>query len=310
MIHKLIKNIEKVLVGKSDCIERLMIALLCNGHVLIEDVPGVGKTTIALALAKSLNCSFARIQFTPDLMPSDIIGISVYNQKNGEFDFKKGPIHNQIILADEINRTSPKTQSSLLEVMQEQQITVDGISYKMKEPFMVLATQNPIEYEGTFPLPEAQLDRFLIRISMGYPSLKDELEIVMRSKNNLDPKDMEPVLTGDDILEAKIKVDDIFMSKDLNEYLVNIIRCTREHEHIQLGCSPRAAIALYKASKAYAFIKSRTYVIPDDIKGIAQSVLGHRLILKPESKYRGHTGDSIIGDILKKTKIPLVFGDE
>jgi len=306
MIERLIENIEKVMVGKDYCIERLMIALLCKGHVLIEDVPGVGKTTIAQALARSLDCSFSRIQFTPDLMPSDIIGVSIYNQKDGRFEFKKGPIHHQIVLADEINRTSPKTQSSLLEVMQEQQITVDGSTYKMEEPFMVIATQNPIEYEGTFPLPEAQLDRFLLKISLGYPSAEEEIEIISRQQNRQSLNDIGPVLSVEEIIKARDKVYGIYMSKELHEYLVSIIRETRRDEHIQLGCSPRAAIALYLASKAYAYIKKRDYVLPDDIKNVARDVLSHRLIVKPESKYQGLNGEVLITNILKRIKVPPV----
>ncbi len=305
MIEKLVSNIEKVIVGKAFCVEKLMIALLCKGHVLIEDVPGVGKTTIAQALAKSLDCSFSRIQFTPDLMPSDIIGMSIYNPRKVEFEFNRGPIHNQIILADEINRTSPKTQSSLLEVMQEQQITVDGYTHKMEDPFMVIATQNPIEYEGTFPLPEAQLDRFLLKISMGYPSLEEEIEMLVKQRNSFYLSEIQPILSIAEIKKARDEVDRVYMSRELQEYLISIIRGTRENEHIQLGCSPRAALGLYTSSKAYAYIKNRSYVLPDDIKNLAVNVLSHRLIVKPESKYSGLSSEILISNIVNRIKVPV-----
>ncbi len=306
MIEKVIENIGKVMVGKENCIEKMVIALLVGGHLLIEDVPGVGKTTIAQALAKSMNCSFCRIQFTPDLIPSDILGVSIYNQKEGKFEFVKGPIYHQIILADEINRTSPKTQSSLLEVMEEHQITMDGMTYRMEDPFMVIATQNPIEYEGTFPLPEAQLDRFLMRIALGYPSPKEEIEIMKRNGQGSTLNDVKSVVTMEDLRTAREGMNKVFLSEALESYIVGIIYETRYHPSILLGCSPRASIALYKTAKAYAYIKGKEFVTPDDIKYLVNDVLNHRMILKPEAKYNGHTSESILQEILKKVKIPVV----
>ncbi|MBB6214585.1 MoxR-like ATPase [Anaerosolibacter carboniphilus] len=306
MIKKVIENIEKVMVGKQDSIEKMVIVLLVGGHVLIEDVPGVGKTTIAQALAKSMNCSFCRIQFTPDLVPSDILGVSIYNQKEGKFEFVKGPIYHQIILADEINRTSPKTQSSLLEVMEEHQITMDGKTYRLEDPFMVIATQNPIEYEGTFPLPEAQLDRFLMRIALGYPSFKEEIEIIKRNGRESMLDDLDSVVTIEELLSAREAMHKIFLSEELEGYIVEIVNETRQHPSVLLGCSPRASIALYKTAKAYAYIKGKEFVTPDDIKYLASDVLSHRMILRPEAKYNGLTNELVVQEILKKVRIPVV----
>lgn len=306
MIKKVIENIEKVMVGKQDSIEKMVIVLLVGGHVLIEDVPGVGKTTIAQALAKSMNCSFCRIQFTPDLVPSDILGVSIYNQKEGKFEFVKGPIYHQIILADEINRTSPKTQSSLLEVMEEHQITMDGKTYRLEDPFMVIATQNPIEYEGTFPLPEAQLDRFLMRIALGYPSFKEEIEIIKRNGRESMLDDLDSVVTIEELLSAREAMHKIFLSEELEGYIVGIVNETRQHPSVLLGCSPRASIALYKTAKAYAYIKGKEFVTPDDIKYLASDVLSHRMILRPEAKYNGLTNELVVQEILKKVRIPVV----
>ncbi|MFZ5969541.1 MAG: AAA family ATPase [Bacillota bacterium] len=305
MFNALIHNLEKVILGKRDCIENLIIALLCNGHILIEDVPGVGKTTLAQGLAKSIHCSFSRIQFTPDLLPSDIVGVSIYNLKSGEFEFKKGPIHHQIVLADEINRTSPKTQSSLLEVMQEQQITVDGKTYAMGDIFMVIATQNPVEFEGTFPLPESQLDRFLLKISIGYPDEKNEIDILINSSNRLHLHELMPVITAQEIIDARKDMEKIFVSREVYQYIVDIVRSTRSHDHIHLGCSPRGTIALFHASKAYAYIKGKDYVTPDDVKVMAKVVLPHRLIIKPEAKYRGLRNETVIQHILDSIKVPV-----
>ncbi|MBN2794073.1 MAG: MoxR family ATPase [Clostridia bacterium] len=306
MNKKFIDNIDQVIVGKASVVNKVLVALLAEGHVLIEDVPGVGKTTLAKAVAKSIDCSFSRIQFTPDLLPSDILGVSVYNQKELDFVYKKGPIYAQVVLADEINRASPKTQSSLLEAMEERQVTMDGNTYKIDEPFIVLATQNPIEYEGTFPLPEAQLDRFMMKIRIGYPEMSHELRIFDKIDNQIKAEDLLPVLSADDVLEMRSKVNEIHMSRELEEYIFNIIRATREDHDIVLGCSPRAAIAMYKASKAKAFTENRDFVVPEDIKHLAEDVLSHRIILKPEVKYKGVTGRSKIQEIISRTRAPLM----
>lgn len=306
MNKKFVENIDKVIIGKEAVVNKVLIALLGQGHVLIEDVPGVGKTTLAKAVARSLDCSFSRVQFTPDLLPSDILGVSIYNQKELDFVYKKGPIFAQVVLADEINRASPKTQSSLLEAMEERQVTMDGNTYKLAEPFIVLATQNPIEYEGTFALPEAQLDRFMMKIQIGYPDAIHELRIFDKVDRHIKAEDLLPVLSSKDILEMREKVNKVHMSKELEMYLFEVIRATREDEDISLGCSPRAAIALYRASKARAFTENREYVIPEDIKHLAVDVLAHRLILKPEVKYKGITGQQKIKDIISQTRAPIM----
>ena len=306
VIEDIISNIEKVIVGKRTTIEKIIICLISGGHVLIEDIPGVGKTTIVQALAKSINCDFKRIQFTPDLLPSDITGVSIYNQKTGEFEFKPGPILSQIILADEINRTSPKTQSSLLEVMEEHQITVDGKTYKLNEPFMVLATQNPIEYEGTFPLPEAQLDRFMMKISIGYPEPQEELAIIRRFKIENPIDTLEPVAEPDDINRLKNLVKNINVNDKIENYIVSIVNKTRNDDEITLGGSPRAALNLYRASQARAFIMERDYVIPDDVKSLAPYILAHRLILEPECRLKGINAEDIINRIVSSIQVPGV----
>lgn len=306
MIKKFIDNIDQVIIGKEEVVTKVLVALLAEGHVLIEDVPGVGKTTLAKAVAKSIDCEFSRIQFTPDLLPSDILGVSIYNQKEHDFVYKKGPIYSHVVLADEINRASPKTQSSLLEAMEERQVTMDGSTYKIAEPFIVIATQNPIEYEGTFSLPEAQLDRFMMKIQIGYPDMSHELRIFDKIDNHIQAEDLLPVLSDKDILEMREKVSKVHMSKELEEYIFTIVRATREDHDIILGCSPRAAISLYKASKAKAFTEKRDFVIPEDIKKLANDVLSHRLILKPEVKYKGATGNSKITEILNKTRSPIM----
>lgn len=305
-INKLVSNIESVIVGKRRVIEKITNALISGGHVLLEDVPGVGKTLMVRALAKSVGCSFKRIQFTPDLLPSDITGVSVFNQKTSDFEFRVGPIMNQIILADEINRTSPKTQSSLLEVLEEHQITVDGNTYSVQEPFMVLATQNPIEYEGTFPLPEAQLDRFMMKISVGYPEFDDEKAILRRFKVENPIDSLEPVLSGEEILELQSKVKEIYVDESIDDYIVNIVKATREHDDIQLGASPRGSLSLFRAAQAQAVIRGREFVLPDDVKDLTKSILSHRLIVKPESKLAGLTSDDVLDDILKMVHIPVV----
>lgn len=310
MLEKLMENFSKVIVGKKGAVEKLLICLLCNGHLLIEDVPGVGKTTIVKTMAKSIGGSFNRIQFTPDLLPTDILGINVYDKQNENFKFIKGPIHNNIILADEINRTSPKTQSSLLEVMQENQATIDGVTYKLEEPFLVIATQNPIEYEGTFPLPEAQLDRFLMKISLGYPTKEEELEIISVGDINNSLDDLNSIIEKDDIKKAKEEVKNIYIKDILKDYIVDIVHKTRNDNRILLGASPRATIALFNSVKALAYIKDRSYVIPRDIKTLALDVLSHRIILKPEAKYKGYTNRTVIEEITGSIRTPLVNWNE
>jgi len=304
MINKFLGNIDRVIIGKQEVASKVLVALLAEGHVLIEDVPGVGKTTLAKSVAKSIDCSFSRIQFTPDLLPSDILGVSIYNQKEADFTYKKGPIYAHVVLADEINRASPKTQSSLLEAMEERQVTMDGNTYKLEEPFIVMATQNPIEYEGTFPLPEAQLDRFMLKIKIGYPDEINELRIFDKVDQQIFAEDLLPVLTAAEIIEMRSEVSKVHMSQELETYIFSIIRATRENDNILLGCSPRAAISLYKASKAQAFVSGRDYVIPEDVQFLTEDVLSHRIVLKPEVKYKGETGRSMISMILNATRAP------
>ena len=304
MSGKFIDNIDQVIIGKREVVEKMLIALLAEGHVLIEDVPGVGKTTLAKAVAKSINCDFSRIQFTPDLLPSDILGVSVYDQKTTEFIYKKGPIYKNIVLADEINRASPKTQSALLEAMEERQVTMDGQTYVIEEPYMVIATQNPIEYEGTFTLPEAQLDRFLMKIKIGYPAPEFELKILEKIDKQFKAENLLPVLSSEEILQMRKDVSSIKVSKVLEEYIFEIIRESRNNDDVLLGCSPRAAIALYKAVKAKAYVDGRSFVIPEDIQTLAVDVLSHRVILKPEVKFKGKTSENKIREILKSIQPP------
>lgn len=306
IVEKIINNIEKVIVGKRNAIEKVMICLLTGGHVLIEDVPGVGKTMLVHSLAKSINCDFKRIQFTPDLLPSDITGVSIFNPKTNDFEFKFGPVMSQIILADEINRTSPKTQSSLLEVMEEHQVTSDGITYRLSEPFMVLATQNPIEYEGTFPLPEAQLDRFMMKIGIGYPHYDGELDMLRRFKNNNPLNQLQAVASPEDIINVKETVKNVFVDEKIENYILAIIKATRERNEILLGASPRATINLCRASQGRAFLYNRDYVTPDDVKSVIKPVLGHRIILKSEYRLKGITNEEILDKILFSTIVPGV----
>ncbi|MDO8685656.1 MAG: MoxR family ATPase [Clostridiales bacterium] len=306
LMKKIINNVEKAIVGKREVIELTIISLSCRGHVLIEDVPGVGKTTLASAIAKSASCSFRRIQFTPDVLPSDITGFSIYNQKTGEFEFRQGMIMSQFILADEINRTSPKTQASLLEVMEENQITVDGVTYPVPLPFMVLATQNPVEYVGTFPLPEAQLDRFFMKISIGYPAPSDESHILSRFGSSPPLNAIVPVASGEDIMKLQSAVDNIHSEKNINRYIIDIVNQTRKNPDILLGSSPRGSLCLHRASKARALYQGRDFVLPDDVKKMVIPVLSHRIILKQEARIRKISPEEILDGIVHKIQVPVL----
>ncbi|MDQ0178215.1 AAA family ATPase [Bacillus chungangensis] len=304
-LRKVICNIEKVMIGKREVAELSLVALLAGGHVLLEDVPGVGKTMMVRALAKSLNADFKRIQFTPDLLPSDVIGVSVYNPKEMEFQFRPGPIMGNIILADEINRTSPKTQSALLEGMEEASVTIDGKTRKLESPFFVMATQNPIEYEGTYPLPEAQLDRFLLKMKMGYPDPYEEVEVLTRIQKKTPIDELLPVLTLEEMQKLQKQVRDVFVEESLKHYIVELANKTRQHPKVYLGVSPRGSIALMKAVQAYAFLYGRDYVLPDDVQYLAPFVFSHRLILKPEAKYEAVTPEDIVEKIVSSTHVPV-----
>lgn len=303
--NKIKDNIQKVIVGKDNVIELILTSILCSGHVLLEDVPGLGKTMLAKALAKSLNCTFKRIQFTPDLLPTDLIGINYYNQKTGEFQFKEGPIMSQIILADEINRATPRTQSSLLEAMEEHQVTVDGETYKLEEPFLVIATQNPVETAGTFPLPEAQLDRFFMQLSLGYPEFEEEFEILKRFNDNNPLEEIEPVVEAKEILKMRKDISKIYIEDDIVKYIISIVRATREHEDIELGVSPRGSIALYKGAKAYAALHGRNFVVPDDVKALVKPIFAHRIIVNEYAVVKERKADEILDSILNKVSTPV-----
>ncbi|MCI0393313.1 MAG: MoxR family ATPase [Chloroflexi bacterium] len=302
---RLRENIQKVIVGKDEIIELTLIAILCEGHLLLEDVPGTGKTTLAKTIARSLHCTFQRIQFTPDLLPSDVTGIYYYNQKHQEFEFRPGPIFSQILLADEINRATPRTQSALLEAMQERQATVDIATHKLPRPFLVMATQNPIELEGTFPLPEAQLDRFLMRIGLGYPSAGEENDILLRFER-VDPLDsLESVAEPETLLAMQQAVREIRVEASLRNYIVNVCRATRTHPDIELGASPRATLALYRTCQALAAIRGREYVLPDDVKTMAPYALTHRLIISPQTRLRGRQPEDVIRDVVNTVAVPV-----
>ena len=299
------ENVQRVIVGKSASIDLAVIALLCRGHVLIEDVPGTGKTTLTKALAASLNCEFHRIQFTPDLVPADVLGINYYNMRSGEFEFRPGPIFSQVLLADEINRATPRTQSALLEAMQERQASIDGVTSTLPDPFMVLATLNPIEMEGTFPLPEAQLDRFLLRVNLGYPSLEEESAMLERFQST-EPLDAISEVAGpDEILEAQRAVELVRMEANVRDYLLAIVAATRTHAQLKLGASPRASLSLQHAAQARAAIEGRDYVIPDDIKKMANPVLAHRVVIESSAGLRGRTRDNVISEILGSIRVPI-----
>ncbi len=303
-VESIVANVEQVIIGKHQAVEMVLVALLCRGHVLLEDVPGTGKTVLAKSIARSIDCSFKRIQFTPDLLPSDVTGISIYNQQSQEFEFRPGPITAQIVLADEINRATPKAQSALLEAMEERQITVDGATYPLPKPFIVLATQNPIEYEGTFPLPEAQLDRFLLRIHLGYAERKDEIAILRRQRQAHPLEQLQRVIAVDDLLALQEQIKEIHVDELIEEYIVAVVTATRNHEDIYLGASTRGSLALYRTAQARAAVQGRDYVIPDDIKDLAAAVLGHRLIVTPAARVRTVSATAVIGDILNAVPVP------
>ena len=302
--QQVIDNTSKVIVGKRNVIELAVATLIAQGHLLVEDVPGVGKTMLAKSLATSIGCSFNRIQCTPDLLPSDITGLSIYNQQNGQFEFRQGPLMSQVVLADEINRATPKTQSALLESMEEHQITVDGVTHPLHAPFIVLATQNPIEYEGTFPLPEAQLDRFLMRINLGYPSVEEELEIISEQEMAHPITVLESVTTPSGILEMQEAVNSIYVDSLIREYIVKLTESTRSHPEVYLGASPRASLGLFKTARALALIRERDYVIPDDVKFLAPTVLSHRIILAPSARMQGIRSMDIVDNLLSELAIP------
>ncbi|MBQ5885273.1 MAG: MoxR family ATPase [Clostridia bacterium] len=304
MLKKIIKNVENVIVGKRDAIELVITALISNGHILLEDVPGVGKTRLIAAVARSIDGSFKRIQFTADVLPSDVTGFSVYNQKTGDFEFKNGAIMSQFVLADEINRTSPKTQAALLEAMEEKQISVDGVTYKMPQPFMVMATQNPIEFMGTFPLPEAQLDRFLIKISVGYPDAESERSVLSMHQMDDPFESLQSVATPEDIINIQNEVKKVFVHENLEKYIVSIVSATRNHPSVRLGASPRASLALYRTAQATAYINGRDFVIPDDIQKMVIPVMAHRIILSQETKFSNTTADDVLNEIKKAVPVP------
>ncbi len=298
-------NVARVIVGKSEVIELLLAALLVEGHVLLEDVPGIGKTTLVKALARSLDSSFARIQFTPDLLPSDVTGLNFYNQKRQEFEFRSGPVFTQLLLGDEINRATPRTQSSLLEAMQERQVTLDGQTYPLPRPFLVIATQNPIELEGTFPLPEAQLDRFLMLLRLGYPDEAEEEEILLRYEQGDPLADLRPVATAADVLDLQARVHAIHVSADVRRYILQVVRATRDHAAVELGVSPRGTLALYRASQALAALRGRDYVIPSDVQHLCPPVLTHRVHISPQIRLRGRSPDEVIAEITGTVPVPV-----
>ncbi|MCI0792767.1 MAG: MoxR family ATPase [Chloroflexi bacterium] len=302
--RRIIENVSKVIVGKTTVIEQALATLIARGHVLLEDVPGVGKTMLAKSLSTSIGCSFKRIQFTPDLLPSDVSGISVYNQATGEFQFRPGPIIAEVVLADEINRATPKTQSALLEAMEELQVTVDGVTHHLHHPFIVIATQNPIEYEGTFPLPEAQLDRFLMRIGLGYPDFAEELSIIEQQEQTHPIESLKPVATPEDVVGLQEASKSVYVDQTVREYIVNLTEATREHRDVALGASPRASLGLFRAARAMALVLDRDYVIPDDINTLASPVMAHRMIMSPSARMRGVRSTDVVADILNTVPVP------
>jgi MoxR-like ATPase len=303
--RQLRENVQRVIVGKEEVINLTLAAVLCEGHILLEDVPGIGKTTLARAIAASLGCSFQRIQFTPDLLPSDVTGINWFNQKESRFEFRAGPVFSQVVLADEINRATPRTQSALLEAMQEHQVTIDGSTHKLPRPYLVLATQNPIELEGTFPLPEAQLDRFLIRVRIGYPSEDEEGRILLRFGAEDPLETLDAVSSPEEIRKLQEARKDVRVEDSIRGYIVGITRATRSHSEIDLGASPRATLALFQISQAWAAIHGRTYVLPDDVKAMAPHVLVHRLMISPQAQLRGRDIGDLIEDIIASIPVPV-----
>ncbi len=302
--NRVVENIEKVIIGKRQTVELALVGLLSQGHLLIEDVPGVGKTMLARSLARSLGCQFSRIQFTPDMLPSDVTGVSIFNQVTREFEFRAGPIMAQVVLADEINRATPKTQAALLEAMEERQVTVDGVTRTLPRPFMVLATQNPIEYEGTFPLPEAQLDRFLVRVRLGYPSNEDEIKIFDNQQFRHPFEELSQVVSVDELTGAQEAIKEVFVSPDLKRYIMEIVEQTRKHPEVYLGASPRGSLALYRSSQARAAMDGREFILPDDIKALAVPTLSHRVILGPGARLRDINAEQIVNEILQSVTVP------
>ena len=304
--REIVDNVSKVIVGKQPVIERALAAVIAQGHILIEDVPGVGKTMLAKSISSSIGCSFKRIQFTPDLLPSDIVGVSIYNQNTREFQFRPGPVMAQIVLVDEINRATPKTQSALLEAMEELQVSVDGVTRPLEQPFIVMATQNPIEYEGTFPLPEAQLDRFLMRISLGYPSFTDELSVIEQQEKTHPIDELEAVASPEDVIKLQKAAQNVYVDTAVREYIVGLIEATRNHEDVFLGASPRASLGMFRAVRGMAILRDRDYAIPDDVKELAYAVLAHRLILSPAARMRGLHTEQVIDGLLESVAVPGV----
>ncbi len=299
------ENVERVIVGKSEVVELVIVTLLCEGHILIDDVPGIGKTMLAKSVARSLGCAFRRIQFTPDLLPSDITGTHIFNQRNSDFEFRPGPVMAQIVLADEINRATPRTQSALLEAMQERQITIEGETKPLPRPFLVLATQNPIELEGTFPLPEAQLDRFLLKIKLGYPTMDDDRVILTRFRQTNPLDELSEVVTADELVRMQIACHEIHVTADIEDYVIRLVHATRNHASIELGASPRAMLALYQSAQALAALRGRAFVIPDDVKYLAGYVLSHRIVLKSESYLRGADTEQLLAEIVDTVPVPV-----
>ena len=305
VVARVRENVQKVIVGKDEVIDLALVAVLCEGHILIEDVPGIGKTMLAKSIAASLGCTFRRIQFTPDLLPSDVTGINYFNQKAQEFVFRPGPVMSQVVLADEINRATPRTQSALLEAMQERQITVDGVTYPLPRPFLVMATQNPIELEGTFPLPEAQIDRFLIKLPIGYPTEAEEHAILLRFEQQDPLQDLSPVTTPDELTEMQRQVQEMRVEESVRGYVVGIARATRSHKDVQLGVSPRGTLSLYKCAQALAAIRGREYVLPDDVKLLAPYVLTHRILISPATRLRGRRLADVLMDVIETVPVPV-----